>query len=50
LAVKECTHPPHTVRITFDVGNGETKIYDLCKSCKEFPIFQKDVISEEIIP
>lgn len=38
-----------TTRITFDIGSGNTSVYDLCIYCKELSVFKEYVISKEPI-
>jgi len=49
MIFKECSHPPHAVRITFDVGNDKTSTYHLCSNCKEHHVFQDFVLAKEIL-
>ena len=49
MPVKACNHVPHVSRMTFDVGNGQIAIYELCKSCKELEVFSDNVMNSEII-
>lgn len=48
MIIKGCIHP-HASRITFDVGSGNTSVYDLCINCREFSVFKEFVISLEQI-
>ena len=44
-----CTHLPHVVRRTFDIGFEKLAVYELCKNCKEIPNFRDYIVSEEIL-
>ena len=51
MPVKTCNHTPHVSRITFDVGNGQVVIYELCKDCQELDVFSENILDrEEIVP
>jgi len=49
MICKECRHKPHTSRIIFDIGSGNTSVYDLCNNCKDFSVFKEYLISQEPI-
>ena len=48
MKYRRCNHAV-TTRITFDIGSGNTSVYDLCINCKEFSVFKEFVISIEQI-
>ncbi len=43
----QCSHPPHTMKITFDMGNDQISEYTLCKNCKNVPVFRDFILSKE---
>ena len=47
--LQQCVHYPHVVRITFDVGNNQTKSFELCRLCQELEVFNDFVITKERI-
>ncbi len=47
--MRGCRHGLHVVRIIFDAGNERTSIYELCKYCKEYEIYQKNILNIENI-
>lgn len=45
----KCTHEDSDTErfvLTFDVGNGKTKQYELCRYCKQHPIFNSNLVNE----
>ncbi len=46
----QCSHPPHTMKITFDIGDNQISEYTLCKNCKNVPVFRDFILSKETIP
>ena len=45
----QCAHFPHSMRITFDIGNDQIAEYTLCKNCKNMPIFRDFIVNQEVI-
>ncbi len=49
MKLTQCAHKPHVVRIVFDKGNNQTQIFELCKLCQEFEVFNDFIITKEAI-
>ncbi len=47
MKLHQCIHHPHVVRITFDIGNNQTEIFELCRLCQEFEVFRDFIITKE---
>ncbi len=45
----QCSHPPHIMKITFDIGDDQIAEYTLCENCKNVPIFRDFILSKEIL-
>ena len=49
MKFNQCSHSPHVIKITFDIGDAQIEVYQLCKFCKELEVFRDFVMSEEYI-
>jgi len=47
LEYTSCPDTPHVVKRTYDGGNNTTYSYDLCEDCKNYSVFQKNILREE---
>ncbi len=49
MRFSQCTHLPHAIKITFDIGDAQMEVYQLCKFCKELDVFRDFILSKEVL-
>lgn len=45
MARSSCEHYPANAIITFDVGNSNNSVYELCEDCRKLPAFNENILS-----
>ncbi len=44
MTIPSCEHPNPDVRLTFDIGNSKTSVYELCEFCRKLPVFTENIL------